>query len=171
MATKWQRVRIAIPKTYSPTERIAIGEEIVRKIRERTLKGIDKDNEKFHKYSKAYAGSLNFKLAGKSKSNVNLKLSGDMLASLAVLSHSAGSVMVGFENGTTENGKADGNIRGTYGHPTPIGPGRDFLGLPKKEIDAILSKYPRDDKEESLSRAQEIIASVEGAEDIIDGSS
>jgi len=108
---------------------------------ERTDQGKDKDGVPFAKYSKAYKDSLDFKNAGKS-STPNLQLSGDMLAALKYLEKEStrNYITVGFEKDSEENGKADGNIRGTYGKPSPVGPKRDFLGISEKDL-VKLVKY------------------------------
>lgn len=141
MSTKWQRVRIELPENLSADERRALAEIVIEKIRERSSDGIDKNGRSFPGYSQAYKKSLDFKIGGKSGS-VNLELSGDMLGSIQLLAHERGSILIGFENGTDENAKADGNIRGTYGNSKPIpGKKRDFLGLPKSEIKKILADF------------------------------
>lgn len=107
---------------------------------ERTNKGVDKDGAKFPGYSKEYMKSLDFKIAGKSKS-VDLQLSGDMLAAIKALKTTRNWVEIGFEKGSEENARADGNIRGTYGKSSPIpGKARDFLGISEKELVKII-KY------------------------------
>jgi hypothetical protein len=149
MGAKWQRVKIPIDKRYKPNERRAIAREIVEKIRQRTQdRNVDKNGRPFPKYSKDYVESLDFKIAGKSRGDIDLTLSGDMLTALDLLSHKSGELMVGYENGTEENAKADGNIRGTYGskRPNPKKK-RDFLGIMKKELNEILKKYPLKTKE------------------------
>jgi len=178
-----QKVVIPIPKGYKPLEREAIAQEIVDFIVERTLKGKDKDNVNFKGYSRSYIKSLDFKIAGKSPSNVNLKLSGDMLASLKVLNTKrAGSVTVGFDASDTENnGKAEGNIKGTYGSlkktkkdpktglPVPReNKKRDFLGITKNDLDKkILANYPLEDKKKLLEQALAVVAAAEKAKDLI----
>ena len=92
-----QKTTIKINRKYGPNEREAIGQEIVDYIVERTLSGKDKNNRKFAPYSKEYKESLDFKIAGKSKTKVNLRLSGDMLSSLKVLNHRSGSITVGYD--------------------------------------------------------------------------
>ena len=130
MSAKWQRFRISAPDNFTPGMREALGREVTEFIRKRSEAGKDKDNNKFAKYSKEYTKSLDFNNAGKSKGNVNLTLSGDMLIALDVLSHKKGSILIGYKNGTEENAKADGNVRGTYGKPSPIpGKARDFMGI------------------------------------------
>ena len=140
MATKWQRVKIKLPTPIAdPDKRAELADLIVERIVERTDQGKDKNGVPFAKYSKAYKDSLDFKNAGKS-STPNLQLSGDMLAALKVLDSTKNWIEVGFEKGSTENGKADGNIRGTYGKPSPVGPKRDFLGISEKDL-VKLVKY------------------------------
>lgn len=144
MSAKWQRVKIAIPDYLSPDERQALAFEILNFIRERTQKkNVDKNNRPFPAYSSSYAKSLDFKIAGKSKGSVDLTLSGDMLGALDLLSHKKGELLIGFENGSQENARADGNIRGTYGQSKPnSSKARDFLGISPTDLKTILKNYP-----------------------------
>jgi len=172
VATKWQRIRIDLPKTYDSTERLAIGQEIIDQIQKRTEQGKDKKGIPFIEYSEAYKNSLNFKIGGKSKSKVNLRLSGDMMAALKIINEAPGSVTVGFENGTEDNGKADGNIRGTYGSPSPKkGKARDFLGIQPSEKTKILNRFPLRDRERSKLKAEEIVSVGDAAKAFIDATS
>lgn len=152
---KWQRVWVEIPKAYKPEERQAIAYEVLEYIKKRTLSGVDKEGKPFPKYSKEYVNSLDFRIAGKSKGNVNLKLSGEMLNAMQVLATKSGAVQVGFDKSDKQNnGKAEGNILGTYGSSSPKpGKARDFLGITPSDLKNILAKYPLDDREESLQRA------------------
>lgn len=140
MPAGWTRTRIELPPELSPQQREQVGKDIIDFIIDRTKKGRNKLNRAFPGYSKSYIKSLDFKIAGKSPGRVNLTLSGDMLAALKVLSHKKGSVLIGFDNGTEENARAEGNILGTYGG-SPTGKKRDFLGITKKDLDVILSVY------------------------------
>lgn len=166
----WQRIRVDIPDDYGPLERKAIAQEIIDTIVERTLSGKDKDGEKFAGYSDAYKKSFEFRVSGKSKSNVNLRLSGEMLTALKLISDKKGSLLIGYDNKTEENSKAEGNRLGTYGQSRPIpGKSRDFLGI-DNEINDILSKFPIDDAEkrrrqietfkELAGQAQEVVAGL-----------
>lgn len=125
----------------------------------------DKDGRSFPKYSDEYKKSLDFKIAGKSKA-VDLTLSGDMLGALTLLKDSPGKIVVGFERGSEENARADGNIRGTYGQDSPDpSKARDFLGVSKKELKHILSDYTVDEtksrrRNASQSGAKEISAAI-----------
>lgn len=146
MPAKWQKFSVEIPKGYTPAEREVIAEEIIDYIRDRSQKGLNKNNREFPGYSEEYEKSLNFKIAGKDKGKVDLTLSGDMLGALTVLSHSNGKLLIGFENGTEENAIADGNIRGTYGQAKPGAKRRDFLGITKADLAKILDEHPIEDQ-------------------------
>lgn len=129
MPAKWQRFRLDAPEDFTPGMREALGKEVVEFIRRRTESGKDKNGDKFIKYSKAYINSKAFKIAGKSPSKVNLTLSGDMLIALDVLSHKSGSVLIGFEKGSEENARADGNVQT-----------RDFMGIGDKDLENLIDK-------------------------------
>ena len=73
----------------------------------------------------------------KGQSNVDLTVSEEMLDAMDMLTERKGSITIGYEKGTEENEKAEGNQLGTYGRKNPIpGRARPFLGLPKKELTA-----------------------------------
>lgn len=139
MPTKWQRLKLDISKEgLDEAEALEIADEAIKYIVKRTKKGIDMNGDRFVSYSKEYA-------AKKGQKNVDLTLSSDMLAAMKVLGMTKkGDVFIGFENGTKENGKADGNQRGTYGQPKPIpGKARPFLGLDDQELSKIIDKVIR----------------------------
>ncbi len=134
----WQRIKIPIPDDLKPADRLELADLVIEHIVDRTDRGLDKDGKKFPKYSKNYIKSLDFKNANKSANSVNLQLSGDMLAAIKLLSHRPGEITVGFENGTEENGKAEGNILGTYGQSSSTGKARDFLGIESKKLRELI---------------------------------
>jgi hypothetical protein len=126
-----------------------VADEILNYIIERTKKGKGEDGEKFPGYSNAYKKSFDFKVAGKS-SLVNLTLSGEMLDTLEVLEARKGKIVIGFPKDSDMNGRAEGNILGTYGSDTPDKKkARNFLGLSNDELGKILKKVdvlPREDQ-------------------------
>lgn len=127
---------------YSPLEREAIALEVIDRIQKRTKQGLDKNGNKFAPYSKTYKESQNFEIAGKT-ARVNLELSGDMLDSMEIIRNQEnGKVIIGYSSGNPEGGKAEGNILGTYGQSSPVGPKRDFLGISESELEKITAKYP-----------------------------
>jgi len=68
-----------------------------------------------------------------------------MLDAIEVLSHKRGQVLIGFENGSEQNDKAEGNQTGSYGQPDPNpSKARRFLGLTDREYDAILEEIRSD---------------------------
>ena len=148
MATKWQRFSVEPPKDFTPAMRQQLGLEVAEFVRQRSESGLDKNNKAFPKYSKAYKESLDFNNAGKT-SKVDLTLSGDMLIDLDILSNRSDKIVIGYEKGTEENSKADGNVRGTYGKSSPIpGKKRDFMGITKTDYNNIVrgvrSRYGED---------------------------
>ena len=162
MSTKHQKFTVRL-SGYSTKEQEAIALEILEKVKKRTQSGRDKNGNAFEPYSESYKKSAAFKAAGKT-SKVNLTLSEDMLNSMEILKNEKGRVTLGFEDGSVENGKADGNIRGTYGKPRKVGPARDFLGISNDELSTILKKYPPGTKR-SENRAERKLASREDPED------
>jgi hypothetical protein len=151
MATKWQKIKIDLSGYgLSPDQKDEVADLIIERIVNRTDQGKDKDGRKFAGYSKSYKESLDFKVAGKTN-KVDLQLSGDMLAALSVLDQTSRSVVIGFERGSEENAKADGNIRGTYGKPTPDPKkARDFLGISERELIKIVKFVQSEDEKIAL---------------------
>jgi len=143
-----QKFTAKVSKKYTEEERVAIGVEMIDAIIARTKAGKDKDNKSFKgaagKYSKGYTSSLDFKLGGKSKSPVNLTLSGEMLNALTVLDTADGEITIGIPaDDDFNNKKAEGNITGSYGKSKPdSSKARDFMGMSKSQVKDITSKYP-----------------------------
>ena len=136
-----QKIAIEIPEKYKlkPAQRVELADLIIEHIYDRSNRGLDKNGKPFPGYSKEYIDSLDFKIGGKSKNKVNLQLSGDMLAAITLLNHKKDRLVIGFEAGTEENAKAEGNILGTYGQDAPIrGKKRDFLGLKAAKLRELL---------------------------------
>lgn len=138
-----QKVKIAIPKSYNPSQRKDIALDIITYIQERAInnRGFNPDTGrefKFPKYSKAYAEKK-----GSSRTDVDLVLSANMFNDMKALETATpGEVVIGFKAGTESNDKAEGNQLGTYGQDDPIpGKARPFLGLSKVALKEILAKY------------------------------
>lgn len=141
MATKHQKFTLDIPKWLDSDQRAQLADDVIEYIKQRTEKGRDVDGDAFAPYSEAYMKSLTFKIGGKSK-KVDLTLSGDMLAAIGVLSDKPGKIVIGFEDGSPENARADGNIRGTYGKRSgDPKKARPFLGISDDALDKLLSFY------------------------------
>lgn len=129
----WMKTKVSISPSFKPKDRVAISDAIIEYIKNRTMDGVDKNLEKFANYKPSYAA---FKGVG--VGDVDLVLSGDMLSDLKLLSHRNGELTIGFENGSKSNGKAEGNIKGTYGQPRPVQQPRDFLGITDVEVESLL---------------------------------
>lgn len=133
-----RKIILQIPKDLKPDQRAELADLVIEHIVQRTQDGLDKNGKKFPKYSDAYVKSLDFKNAGKSRSKVDLQLSGDMLAAIDYLSGAAGKITIGFKNGTDENAKAEGNILGSYGGSPNHKKARDFLGIDQDKLDQLI---------------------------------
>lgn len=140
MSVKHQRITLDIPDDLDPSQREAVADAVIEHIRRRTADGVDRNGQKFPPYSDIYVKSLAFKIAGKKRSEINLTLSGDMLAALELLDHKPGKITIGFVKGSEENARADGNIRGSYGGSPDPKKARDFLGVDEKELELILER-------------------------------
>jgi hypothetical protein len=125
-----------------------IADAIVTHIVGRTMAGLDKEDNRFARYTEKYA-----ELKGVSRGEVDLLLSGEMLTELKPLRVTADGVEIGYRGSRELIGKVEGNILGTYGKPEPIpGKARDFLGIDDDAVDVIISAYREEiDDETTLS--------------------
>ena len=140
--TKKMQITIPLPDDIKKKDRARLFGDIIERIRSRTEEGFDFGGSRWRgkagKYTKGYLNSTDFKATGKSPQPVNLTLSGDMIISLDVIDDKGKAVVIGFEKGDENAGKAEGNHFGTYGKPEPIaGKARPFLGFVKKEVDTL----------------------------------
>lgn len=150
MGAKWQRFTVMLPKTVNdPKEKLALGEDIIKYIRERTRDGKNSSGGNFPKYSKSYRNSLDYKIAHKSGS-VNLTQTGDMLQDIEVLSISRDKMIIGFQNGSLSNDKADGHITGWQGRSDVKRPFLGFEGGEKRVLDRLIKKHETGISEEQL---------------------
>lgn len=119
----------------------AIGQATIDYIRERASNGLGLGGQQLKpaKYKDSYANSPDFKAAGKSQNDVNMKLSGDMLNSID-LALDGNNLLIGIPQ--DEATRAYAHMTGYEGHPTiPNGKyKRQFFGVTRKEFDQILSK-------------------------------
>lgn len=98
-------------------------------------------------YSKEYADSLEFKAAGKSKGNVNMTLTGDMLRSIDVIGETANTITIGIDD-PDEAPKA-------YNHQTgDTVPKRAFFGLTNKDVNEVASQFKSDIREAFSKRGE-----------------
>lgn len=136
----WIREKINLPKTLKPAERKVVAELVINHIINRSAAGLDKNDNKFPKYTKAYAEKK-----GVGVNDVDLILEGEMLESLQLLSHKAGEIVIGFDKEDSRlNGKAEGNILGSYGGEPNKKKARDFLGLSSDDLEVIIDSFDTD---------------------------
>lgn len=127
---------IARPILQNADVKNSIGLRVIEKIINRTQNDfVDKKNKPFAEYSEKYKKSLIFKIYGKSDKEVNLTLTGEMLASMTPVAKSSGyQVIIEFVD-SVNNDKAYYNI-----HRDKKKPARDFFGLPQDEEESILKE-------------------------------
>lgn len=121
---------------------------------ERTLKGKDKDGQTFAAYSSSYRESDTFEIYKAGQRRVDLKLSGEMLASMQVKGTGSGNITINFVD-ELNAAKAHGHITGMSGRKGGVV--RDFFGISDMEADGIMkdlvSEYARGDAIEAEARA------------------
>ncbi len=144
MGYEQQKVTIPLPPGLDADDLATIGEDIVEFIRDRSELGfgVRKRGRGFSTYTlPAYTDEYE---KFKGQSNVDLRLSSDMLDSLEVLKVTPQGITVGYQKGDPINGKVEGNVTGSYGqkraNPSRA---RNFLGMTREELDAVLAVYPR----------------------------
>ncbi len=111
-----------------------MGQAIIRTIQNRTLEGTDLDGRPFAPYSQRYIESRDFRLAGKSPGDVNLRLTQDMMNSLVVSETSPDSVTIWFSSDEAAQ-KAE------WAEASDNGPSRRFFGVTDSELSTILGQY------------------------------
>ena len=138
MATKHQFVEIFIGEGYTARQKKRIADELIDLMADEAMagKGLYKRRRKrFPDYSKGNP---------KKGQAVDLHISGDMLNAIELLDTTENSLIIGFEDGTEQNAKADGNIRGTYGRKRARPKkARPFLGVTATELDEVLESYEK----------------------------
>lgn len=168
MADKPRKVKDKLRQLMKKTSfKQKFGEGVIDRIAHRTeKKRIDKKNKPFVKpYSKSYQKSLDYKIYGKSKNIVNLKLTGEMLASMRVSRARSSAIRIQMAD-TVNNNKAHGHIngikrkvnqnaktktrKGKRVKPATKKVKRDFLGLPPEDENKIMKQTIRAFGSESL---------------------
>ena len=131
--------KISIPRSIKPSDRIKIANVLIDYMISRSMDGIDKNGKKFPKYTKAYADKKNVGVG-----DVDLTLSGDMLSGIELLNHASGSITIGFQKDDELNGRAEGNIKGSYGGEPDKKKARDFLGISDADLEVVIAAYEED---------------------------
>lgn len=126
--------RISIPKDLDENARSALADNVIQYIKDRTANNKDVNGKKFHKYSDSYIHSADFRAAGKSASDVNLRLTNEMMDSIQLLDQGKGYITIGFEDGSAANDKGVWQQRADNGVP------RIFLGINEKDLEKVLAK-------------------------------
>ena len=108
--------------------------EVIDYIVQRTENGLDVRGNSFKNYSESYKNSENFEAFGKSTGDVNLVQEGNMINSIQVIEAYDNYFKIGYTD--------ELNILKAFNHNTgDTVPRREFFGINKKEMNAILEKY------------------------------
>lgn len=171
MPIQQRKLTIRINNRYNASDRVSIARDVIRFIKDRTNSGIGvtgkpnstgthRETKKFNGYTSDYIKSKKFLNAGKNPTQVNLQLSKRMIGNLKLLKHGTGFIEVGYERGSKDNAKAEGNIIGSYGGSPKKSRERNFLGVTENELTNILIKHPLpgDDRFSALALAGILLA-------------
>jgi len=155
------KTKINVPSSLNATQRRELAIDIILYIQERSIEGRDKNEDKMPKYNKDYA-----ELKGVGVDDVDLTDSGDLLSSITLLESTTGSITIGFPKDDVDlNGKAEGNIKGTYGQSSPIpGKKRDFLGIDAIILESFIDKV--DDERTEITNEDIEATARQSARDI-----
>lgn len=152
--------------SHRPELGVSIGQAVIDYIIDRVDSNAGLGNKDLKPtYSDAYADSLIFKAFGKSKGDVNMKLTGAMLSAVDILEFDGNKIKYGVDD-TTEILKA-------YNHQTgDTVPERPWFGVTKDEFRGILHDFKsdiqaarreREQLKESESRTFDSLAQIAGA--------
>lgn len=144
-----------------PVEDVALRESIAQQIIDliidnaESAKFLNPASAKNQSYSDSYADSEDFKIYGKSKGDVNMTQSGDMLGLLTILNQSSTKLTIGWDD-SLQAKKAHGHVTGN------VGVKRDFLGLSSGDVEKIKSSVGSviTNNESSLSFLDSLSASL-----------
>ncbi len=131
------KTRLTIPRDFSSAERNTLAILVIQFIESRTQQGKDINNSSFPPYSQSYKESKEFEIAGKT-SRVNLRQSGDTLASIELLSDGPGYITIGYIGGSLENDKA------VWLQRSDNGVSRKFLGISDKDLNRFIEQVQRE---------------------------
>lgn len=142
--------------------RQSIGQDIIDTIIDRTEDGISNEGRSFKSYDADYIDSDAFKAYGKSSSEVNLTLSGGMLADIDITKSENNKLEVAHVD-ITETAKA-------YNHNTPKSkanplPRRPYFGVNKSELQKIIKPYKKQSAAQEATQEQaNILAQLQKTE-------
>jgi hypothetical protein len=139
---------------------MAIGQKIIDYMEERVEDGMGYGRTKLKPpYSDAYENSLAFKAAGKSKNDVNMKLSGDMMASIDILDVNGSKITIGIDD--------PDQVPKAFNHQTgDTVPRRPFFGLTKAELkEYVINEFKDEIKAKRTTSSEEqsrLISAIRG---------
>ena len=144
--------------------REGVGQAVIDAIRKRTKENIDRVGSRFKNYSKSYSKTTDFKVHGKSISNPNMRLTGDMLEFMNVIDSSRNTIVIGWGD-REEQLKAHGHITGASPGPRVR---RDFFGLPTEAYNKLKRGFTLP-KDEPTPGEAELLSQLVTLQELFDG--
>lgn len=149
---------INLPSDLNVTQREAIGLDVIQFIKERTLNGLDINNNPFAPYKQSYKDTLDYKIGHGDDPKVNLKLTGEMLGTLSLISHGVGFIKLGFTD--QEAAKKAKWIEAPTGQKFGKQPPRRFFGIAEKDLNKIIERYKSADAATITTEANRVADTV-----------
>lgn len=126
-----------------------VGQEIIDRMIDRIKDGNSVHGKGFKSYDEDYIDSDEFKAYGKSRNNVNMRLTGDMLNLIDIKAVEGTTIVIGW-NDQESNDKAHGHMTGFQGKGTK----REFFGANQKLLEEIRDEFS-DDVDNQTTQSQE----------------
>lgn len=130
-----------------------VGQAIIDRMLERIDKEVSVHGKSYPgeagSYSDEYASSIEFKAAGKTKGDVNLRKRGSLLNLMTIIDNSGDSIEIGWDD-QINNAKAHGHMTGFNGKN--LDKKREFFGANMKILKEVKSEYIDELKTDTESR-------------------
>lgn len=108
-------------------------------------------------YSKSYQNSIEFDLFGKSATDINMTMTGDMLGAINIITAEGSDLLIGIDDQNAA--KAHGHMTGKNGEVPKMK--REFFGVTMDELKKnVLSKFKSDIKELKSEQSKESTRTV-----------
>lgn len=152
-----------VPDSLNPLQREILADLIIEEIIDRTReRKIDVNGRPFVGYNEQYKESFEFDLAGKSD-KPNLTLTGNMLDSMKLISHTKGEIVIGYNVREDVAKQVEGNQIGASGKKGVIGnpdKARPFIGLPKTVLKRLITKVKSETFNEDTIQKKAVINDI-----------
>nr|NIT59752.1 hypothetical protein [Fodinibius sp.]NIV14500.1 hypothetical protein [Fodinibius sp.]NIY28335.1 hypothetical protein [Fodinibius sp.] len=135
------KITVKVPDDLTADQKFNVAIKMLQFIHDRTTEGKNVYGRRWSGKAGEYTDQYAKKKGTSPSGPVDLTLSREMLGKMQYFKSLSGKgeIVLGFKEGTKVRGKAEGNIRGTYGQPAPIpGKARPFLDILQKDVNRIV---------------------------------